>query len=351
MPDVQLEIGGTVYSGWEELTVSKSIEAIAGKFTLAVSSLDPFPILAGDECKLSLDGEVVITGWVDSVAADIDSSNRTVSVSGRDKAGDLVDCSALNDSQEFNDISFKSLMEKLVAPFGLKVTVIPSLEKFTKFALQQETVFSAIDRACKLRGVFPNSDNEGNIVFAEYGKTRSETGLALGQNVLSGSSSFDHTDRFRDYYVYGQQPGGENVYGDAAAKVDGKAKDSKIARYRPLIIVAEGAVNLGVAQQRAQWEAAVRAARAITLTVTVQGWKKAPDAGLWQVNEIVSCDLQQLGVGGDMLIKDLSYKISNGGGVTTEIGLTRPDAYIKQPDLEAEESGKLGGEDFFDDEG
>ena len=351
MPDIKLEINGSVFSGWEELSVTKSVEAICGKFELAVSDLAPFPVVPGDTCTLTLEGHNQIVGYVDSVKASVGARNHGISVAGRDKTGDLVDCSAVHETQEFTNIEFKALMEKLAGPFGISVTVIPALDPFPTFALQQETAFEAIERACRLRGVFPNADEKGNLIIAEFGKNKADSSLLLPGNILSADVSFDYTDRFSKYTVYGQQPGGEDLYGEAAAKPDGEATDAKITRYRPLIIVAEGGVSIDKAKQRAQWEAAVRAARSMTFNATVQGWTQTPGGRLWAVNELVSCAAQVLGVYGEMLVKELTFKCSNTGGTTTELALIRPDAYLKQPDLKAEKNGKIGESlDFSEDD-
>lgn len=342
MREIRLEVNGMDYTGWEEITVNKSIEAVSGKYSLKVSDLpDKFPIRPGDACKLFLNGKKIMDGYVDTAEADINSEDHSITITGRDKSADIVDCSATNPSQEFLNIGFAELLRKLAEPFGVSVTVnVPGLEKFKKFSLQQESAYEAIERACRLRGVFATATIDGDIVIDQYGVRRADVGLAIGQNVLTGSVTYDHTDRFSHYYVYGQQPGDDEVNGENSAQLVGTALDSDIKRFRPLVVVAEGAVNLAVAKQRAEWEAAVRAAKAVNTRITVQGWEQTQDGRLWDINELVPCDMPALGVTGEMLIKDVQFTINNSGGTITNLTLTKKNAYLKQPDQKDEEEEK-----------
>lgn len=105
-PDVRLEIAGTQYGGWKRIRIARSIEQISGAFDLSVSELWPGQdyerrILAGDACKVKVDGTTVITGYVDEVSIAHGSTKHEVSISGRDVTGDLVDCSAIKGSGQW----------------------------------------------------------------------------------------------------------------------------------------------------------------------------------------------------------------------------------------------------------
>lgn len=331
---VRLEVNGVDYGGWENVSITKSIEAIAAKFTISVSDLPTiFPINPGDACKLYADGQKIIDGYVDTAGANIDAGQHGITISGRDKTCDLVDCAATNPSQEFLNISFADLLTKLAAPFGIAVKVeIAGIDRFPKFSLQQETAFEAIERACRLRGVLPLRDGNGGIKVVSYGQKRATGGLILGENVKSADVTKDFTDVFSEYTVYGQQPGSDTIDGETAASSVGKAYDSTITRFRPCTIVAEGAVSLKGAQDRAEWEAAVRSARSTSVKISVAEWFQNTNGDLWDVNLLVPCDLPALDVAGDLLIKDLQFDLSPESGSTTLLTLTKKDAYLKQPD-------------------
>jgi prophage tail gpP-like protein len=82
-------------------------------------------------------------------------------------------------------------------------------------------------------------------------------------------------------------------------------------------------------KKRAQWEATVRAARAVSVQVTVQGWRQG-NGELWPVNALVNVDLPWLRLSGDMLISELTHTLDE-SGTRTQLTLRRPDAFIPQP--------------------
>jgi prophage tail gpP-like protein len=108
-------------------------------------------------------------------------------------------------------------------------------------------------------------------------------------------------------------------------------------------------VDISTARKRAQWEATVRAARAVSVSVTVQGWRQA-DGTLWPVNGLVQVDLPWLRISGEMLITELTYSLDE-SGTQTQMTLRRADAYTPEPEKPAEEDpwGDVSGSDGSDD--
>lgn len=339
MPDIRIDIGGTTYTGWQEVEVVRAIDALAGRFRVRLTTIGLFPLPRGREVEVYLDGQLIITGFVYTIEVDVDKGRHVITVSGRDKTADLVDADTLVPSQEVSGLTLREVVETIARPFGIQTVfeVTPS-ERFQKFAFQQETAFEAIERACRMRGVLPSSDENGNLVIRNYGSIRAATGLVMGENVLSATATYDDSNRFSAYYVFGQQPGSDDDEDEeAAAGPSGVARDLGMRRYRPKIIIAEASVDAGIAQARAEWEATTRAAKAATITVRVQDWVQS-NGDLWRENMLVPAYLPEHGVEGDMLVKEITYTLGDDGTLTSLV-LVRPDAYRKQPDVEAEENG------------
>ena len=105
---VSLHIGGRQHVGWTEATVTRSLDTISGAFTVSLSERDPGEtrprfIRPGDDCRVSLEGDTVISGWVDAVTVDYSATSHTIAVRGRDATGDLVDCSAATEPGEWHN--------------------------------------------------------------------------------------------------------------------------------------------------------------------------------------------------------------------------------------------------------
>jgi prophage tail gpP-like protein len=156
------------------------------------------------------------------------------------------------------------------------------------------------------------------------------------------------TERFSDYIVKGQRAGTDNDYGESCAAVRGEARDIGVARYRPFMVRAEGQVTDGDAIRRARWEASTRAARSVTVAVTVAGWRQ-DDGSLWRINTLVPCRLPYLRIEQDLLISRLTFSLTLDGGTTSRLELKDPKAFEPEPPKKKDGgagggAGKKGGE-------
>lgn len=334
---VTLKVGGQAFEGWTSVSVQKGIRNPAGAFNLDFAERvraesAPLAIGRGDACEVLVGGEVVITGWIDKSSPGFDAGSRTLSVSGRDKAGDLVDCAALNKPGVWRGRTLTQIAQDLVSPFGLTVTAKADVgAPFAQFALQQgETVWSAIERLTRFRGLLAAPTPAGQIELIQPGQRRADFALAQGENLLSGSAVHDDADRFSLYVLKGQSAGNDEVNGRAAAGPSAEVTDAGVRRYRPTLIVAEDQATLASLRARAGWEASVRSANASAITVEVQGWR-APDGKLWSADLVVPVRSTWLDVDRDLLIADVEFKLDANGGSVTRLSCAPPDAYRPQP--------------------
>ena len=68
--------------------------------------------------KVSINGELVMTGIVDTTQHTISKTNRTYSLNGRDRASILVDCSA--PITNVKGLTVLDAVKKIVEPLGIK---------------------------------------------------------------------------------------------------------------------------------------------------------------------------------------------------------------------------------------
>lgn len=346
LSDVALFVNGRKYEGWTEASVKRSVKAISGEFNLSVTDnwSEPdrqagtgsvFFISIGDEAQVKIGDAVLVTGFVEEIQNSVDASNHTVSVSGRDKTGDLVDCSAIYKSGGIKNADLLKIAQVLTEPFGLTVRADSDVgAPFPSFVIKTgETVFEALDRAARLRGVLLSSDGSGNLAITKLAKNKAETSLIEGQNVKQAALSLDTKERFSEYFVKAQMKGSDHVHGKHVSQVKGDASDSVVKRYRPLVVIAEQQANSAESQKRAQWEAAVRAANSSKVSVTLQGFEQSEKGKLWQVNELVYFESKTLGLKQELLVADIEWKIGAGGRETV-MTLQKPDAFIPKPKVE-----------------
>ncbi|WP_052507990.1 phage baseplate assembly protein [Sphingomonas hengshuiensis] len=328
---VELAIGGLLYSGWTEVSITRAIDAMSGSFELALAaradgaSAD-LPVKPGDRCEVRVGGETVINGWVDAVAPSIDANAHAIRVSGRDRTADLADCSAIHKPGSWRNVRLEAIAAELAKPFGIKVTAKADTGKpIARFALQQgETVQAALERLLRFRGLLMVADSAGDLTLITPDANAPIATLALGVNILSADATHDHRDRFSTYRVKGQAPGDEHHHGKAVSQLSGTASDAGVARYRPLLIVAEEGSDNGGVTARAKWEAGVRAGRSLSVQVRVLGWRVSAGGALWRPNVQVrvQCPAVQID-DATMLVTAVTFEKSDAGTTATITAMPR----------------------------
>lgn len=334
--DVRLTIAGKPYGGWKSVYIARSIERLAGTFSLTASERWPDqptrrPINPGDSCNLSIDGETVITGHVDDVNPSFDSETRQIAVAGRDITGDLVDCSATYHESvpsQYNNSDLLKIAKVICRPFGINVRTKTSVgETFQTFAIDPgETAFSAISRMARHRGVLVTSDGQGGLMVVRRGMSRAAVQLKEGINLLTGDATRSLRDRYSHYRALGQIAGTDHHYGEHAAAPVAYTKDTGVSRYRPHDVMAMSQAHH--LKTLAEWEKNHRIGKSATAKVTVAGWRAKDD--LWQPNTLVHLHSPSLGIDRDMLIVSVINKLDE-QGTRTDLTLSRPEAYDLLP--------------------
>lgn len=352
MPDVELVVGALRYGGWKSVRVTRSIESIAGSFALDVSDRwgdgDLWPIAEEDPCRVMIDGETLIDGYVDKRSLSASADSRTLSYSGRDRAGALVDCSAIVDAGTvskakwtFYNVNVTELATKIAEPFGIPVSVQAGLGavlvRNKKIVVHPgDSCFEVISRLAAAAGVLVVSDGAGGIVITRAGTERSSP-LIEGQNIMAATVEYDGADRFYRYLISSQMPGTDDASGEST-RIQAEAVDDGVRRTdRILLIRPDKGYSIPDSKRRADWEARIRAARAERVTIMVQGWKQS-SGKLWPINTLARVKASRLiGVDGDMLISQVEYSIGDSGRVT-QISLVRPDAFTPEPTATVKQS-------------
>lgn len=338
MPSVcGLLVNGTEYRGWKGVRVQRSLDAVAGAFSLEITERTShaamgWPIQPGAECRVLMDGEPVITGYVDAARLAMSDTDHSVSVEGRDRTADLVDCAAPDEPGEWSGIGLAAFCARLARPYGVEVVdEAGGSQSFGVLKIQTgESCQEAMDRAARQCGIMLTCDGRGRLVLARPGGSTASVALEEGRNVKSAEVAVDHKDRFSLYTVKGQAQG-SNTSWEGAASVRASARDAAMTRYRPLVVLAEQQATGASAAKRAQWECAVRAGRAATVTATVAGWRQGEGGPLWTVGQLVPVSLPSLRLDETLVLGSVEWVLTGTDGQISRLTLKRADAYLSEP--------------------
>lgn len=222
---IELFLNGKIFSGWKSLSVFRSLESMSGQFDLgiAVRPEDDVSVLkAGSALVLKMGGQTVITGYLDELRQRIEGENKEITVSGRDKTADLVDCAVIHNSYQFKNQTLQQIAETICKPFGINVvwtaTEAGATEVIPVWQVEPgETAFDTLSKCARHKGVLVTSDVDGNLVFTNPSKTK-VSDLVLSHNLLSLEVMDSWAQRYSLYRIIGDAEQG-------GAKGDKRTKD------------------------------------------------------------------------------------------------------------------------------
>ncbi|KMQ72828.1 phage baseplate assembly protein [Marinobacter subterrani] len=344
MSELMLRVDGKLHGGWKNVTIRRSLKQMADTFEVSLTekwadSPEPRPLRPGQSVTVEIDGERVITGYIDDVLPSYDARTHSLVVSGRSKTADLVDASGTAQPIETSQTVLQ-IARKLARPFGIEVVAeinvggpIRSLE-----VEPGQTYAEALAQIASYRALILVPDADGRLVITRPPRGRLSTELALGENIRTASGRFSDRDRFSEVIVQGQSVADDAIWGETASEPEGRAKDTGIGRYRPTLVVCDTGVDRSSCKQRADWEVRRRWGESRGVTYTVAGWQHAQ--GIWRPGDIVPVRDRWLGLDGvEWLITEVQLLLDE-RGERSEIRVAPPSSFDlqAQPEPEQEES-------------
>lgn len=370
MAEVRLIIDNVPCFNFKSIQISRSIENFCGTFSFTATAADQqaFPIRRGAYAVVTINGEPVVTGWVETISPSISATDHMVNIGGRDVTCDLVDSTLAADSVELTTpVTLVSIIQQVLDALGLELEIVnnvPSLEPYGADDLVAceagQGAFDFIEQHARKKQVLITTDGRGRIVIARAETTQAAFRLTnmignSSNNVLDSSAVYDDSQRFNRYIVQSQgnmvgaNSFGESDFDDIVNVTSQAAIDNQVRRGRVLHLVAENSALSGTAFDRATWEASVRKARSMTYSANVDGitdYDDMPHA----FNRLIMVEDFACDISARMLIKSVAFSISD-GGADTSFELATEGSYtleLEQP-APRKRTNKIGDE-FNEDE-
>ncbi|EFZ4072546.1 bacteriophage Mu P protein [Escherichia coli] len=355
---VTLRTDGRLFTGWTSVSVTRSIESVAGYFELGVNvppDTDLSGLAPGKAFTLEIGGQIVCTGYIDSRRRQMTADSIKITVAGRDKTADLIDCAAVYSGGQWKNRTLEQIARDLCAPYGVTVrwelSDKESSAVFPGFTLDHsETVYEALVRASRARGVLMTSNAAGELVFSRAASTATDE-LVLGENLLTLDFDEDFRDRFSEYIVkgYARANGadGDDIDAESIVSRKGTATDSDVTRYRPMIIIADSKITAKDAQARALREQRRRLAKSITFEAEIDGWTRR-DGQLWMPNLLVTIDASKYAIKTtELLVSKVTLILNDQDGLKTRVSLAPREGFLVP--VESDRKSRGDGNDGVDD--
>lgn len=340
---VSLRVAGSEYHGWLSVSVTSALQSLARAFSLSLttqSRLDPkeqFKASPGDSVELLIGEDLVVTGFITKVSESYSGSNRQLTVEGKSKTIDLVEC-CIPDGATY---SYKkqtpfSIIKSVSAHYGIKVIEEAKKQDLVDITFPPEGKIADSFKALLKKVNLLLTDNaKGDLVLVCVSDAEQcKTSLELGVNILSGSRSVDHSKLYKRYVLLGQGANSTSERSSKDLQLKAVAEDAEI-RKRVNALVQTGNAIESQLQARVRLIRDYSKANAESLFYTVQGWRQGDDK-LWAVNSLVTVIDPNFGIKKEYLIGSVEFSKS-ASGMTTKLGLVSPNAYVN---TDAESSEK-----------
>lgn len=357
---MRLEVAGVQYSDFVESSVTFRLDALSDSFSFSAVGQDgvPLPFQGGESCRVFVDGEKSLTGFIDLVNVEGDATSHSIDVQGRDKMGDVVDSTlgVIDDIRA--PLTMRRVCQLVLRHLGVSASVVDlanprPFNSSEDLAAPESGVgaFEFLEKLARKRQVLLTSDADGNLVITN------SSGQGSGgrvhhrvrdneNNVLGYSVSYDRTGRFNLYQSVSQLNAipaalagalqAESIVSQGANK---QIRDRAIRAGRQMILVSESMFSSSEDQERAKWERDIRRARGRVYSPKLSGFRNQ-EGNLWRVNELVQVVDEYAGINDRMLVNSVTFTQSLDEGRTTTLSLIERDAYtLSQAEPQNQEIG------------
>lgn len=350
--DVTVEVDGKAHNSWKSYDIDSDflIPADAFKFDLGVpSNSTVLPDFSGAEVKVRINGELVMTGIVDTTQHTISKTNRTYSLNGRDRASILVDCSA--PITNVKGLTVLDAVKKIVEPLGIKKVELraennPTLDKVDIDV--GETAWNAAMRCANSAGLHLWFEPNGELIVggADYSTPPVATLCCMKDgkrnNFEQADLTFDVSNRFSEVTFLAQSHGKQGQ--DNKNDLKWVYNDPEMTTYKPKTVVVSDVDNLEALQKWAKKYIADSVLEGFTLTIVVPD-HKMQDGTLWQPGQRVHVICEEYEIDAIFFLMGRRFMLSRNGGTQTELrfkqdGIWTPDAYSAKAEKARKRKGK-----------
>jgi len=344
---ISLVVAGTEYTNWTRSEVTRSLSDISGSFVLdlVADKATPFPVRPEDPCTILINGQTVLTGYVDSVEVEYSYSQHIIRVQGRDVTCDIVDSHCDNGLEFKAPISMEEVCRKTLEAAGLSnvqvKNTVQGLKPFSKEELISgkigEKCFDFMDKYALKRQVVLTTDGLGSLVIARA--STESTGYVLQNSIdnpfntiLRASVIYDHKDRYNKYIFVSQANySADPKKTEKVAKTThrrSEAIDSEVRATRQYVAIDEGSSPEAAMKDRASWEKNIRKANSFKYKATLVGHSPVGHEGVaYKPNELFQVEDDWASVYEELLVVEVVCELSVQSGSLTTLTLMSRDAF------------------------
>lgn len=290
LDEVILSVNGREHSRWKNVEADSDLLIPADDWTVTVAApvkTPDVPLRLWQKVSLSIGADVVLSGRIDRIRRRTNHKERAITITGRDMAAVLCDCSAPIFTAK--NVTLETVVNTIAKTFGIARTRIQTDGLREKVSIDPGmSAWDAIAYACELNGCHAWFDPDGTLVIGGPDYTTPPVGtLFLDSDIKSRRTNVLDLDIDQNISGYHSEITVlAQAHGTAAARGQHDIKESESDAllieqgiYRPKTIIDGDAESPAYAAKIARKTIADGKFGALTIRAEVCGYRVFRDTG------------------------------------------------------------------------
>lgn len=332
---IAVEIDGKTHEKWQEYDIDNNFETPADAFNMRIGVPDNTIVPAineGAKCTVRIDGELILTGFIDRIEHTISKFNHTFSITGRDKGAILVDCDAPITS--FVGLNLQESIEKIVNPLGINEVEFRAAENITfdKTELEPgQNAWEAVKRLVNSAGLHAWLNADGVLVVGEADYTTPAVAKLImnyegeQNNILDLNVQQNAANRYSEVTFLGQSHGRSNDSAKHDLKYVHKDETAQFDKKRTIIL--GNVENQKALEKAAKKWLADQQLEGLTITAKVPG-HYTEDGKLWGNGQRVHLESDVFGLDDVFFMMSRRFQSSRSQGRITVLTLKEDGVWL-----------------------
>jgi prophage tail gpP-like protein len=340
--EVRVIVSGSMLTGWENVRVTRGIENGTSSFEMTCSAdANAVKLLAqeGVAIQVSLGESIVLTGYVDTLEQILTPTEHVITISGRGKCEDLIDCSC-NVDHIYPNTTLLKLATDVAGRYAIDIFVPPNGTQELLDALPPlvrrpvsitETAWEVIETYARYCGVLLFESELGELTISQAGTEIGGSGLAVGGNIEAITCTKSTVGRFSTMNAvlsaYSAGTDDEDIPNMPSFSIP-----TGDYRYRPLYFVSEqSATDRDYIAKRVRWMASRAYGMSRRVRLLVDSWRDS-EGSVWIPNVNYPVTAPEVGVPDStmLLLAEVTF-ILDQNGTHAELLLGPRIGYLPEP--------------------
>ena len=327
---ITLASGGSRWTQWKSLSVSKTIDSAQHKMSISTTDriqtgLERWNILGGSEIRLFFDVNLIFEGYVTKYSPSVSETEHAISVECTTRSVDAVESS--HDGTLFwKDTSPEEVIREVLSPFGIQTNIMSPMTMIESegFKVAPNTsAYDVVKRLAERDGLLIYTNTDSSFTISDGAIAFSPAQTIVRGDWCSISSTHDIGKSYSEVRLKTQRKSYNYDY-DERQMTEEVFTSSFQNRHRPLVVV-----------DNTQFENDEKLGRYIerrlnndSITAQVEMKSFSDKSGRpWEVGGMVRVFEPLIDVTQTLQISSVNYDLSESGGITTNLTLKTPEGY------------------------